>query len=172
MPIRFRCEHCQQLLGIARRKAGTRVNCPTCRASVLVPGTDQEGLEPLADPGPDIPSVQGEKPVAPAEEPFFERSDFERLFAPTAREQAFEGASVGNMPPPPPFPASNGPGPGERNGGNPVELAPAAVPPPGEWNGSAGYLLTPQRASLLTVMVILLMALAFVGGLLVGRYAL
>jgi hypothetical protein len=38
--------------------------------------------------------------------------------------------------------------------------------------GSPGYLLTPRRASLLTVIVILMMALAFVGGLLVGRFLL
>src|SRR5947209_460375 len=28
MPIRFRCAYCNQLMGIARRKAGTVVRCP------------------------------------------------------------------------------------------------------------------------------------------------
>ena len=30
MPIRFRCPHCERLLGIARRKAGTPIRCPQC----------------------------------------------------------------------------------------------------------------------------------------------
>ncbi len=31
MPIRFRCPHCNRLLGIATRKAGTDIPCPQCR---------------------------------------------------------------------------------------------------------------------------------------------
>ena len=30
MPIRFRCAYCNQLMGIAHRKAGSVVRCPTC----------------------------------------------------------------------------------------------------------------------------------------------
>ena len=30
MPIRFRCAYCNQLMGIARRKAGTVIRCPNC----------------------------------------------------------------------------------------------------------------------------------------------
>ena len=37
MPIRFRCAYCNQLMGIARRKAGTVVRCPTCAGQVIVP---------------------------------------------------------------------------------------------------------------------------------------
>src|SRR5947209_4069935 len=37
MPIRFRCAYCNQLLGIARRKAGTVVRCPTCAGEVNGP---------------------------------------------------------------------------------------------------------------------------------------
>ena len=40
MPVRFRCEHCDQLLGIARRKIGTEVRCPECHKMVLVPAED------------------------------------------------------------------------------------------------------------------------------------
>lgn len=165
MPIRFRCPHCQQLLGIARRKAGSRVECPACQASVLVPVTDQEGLESVAAPAP-MPLHQ------PSEEPLFEREDFERLFAATAEEHAHKGpAPPEKMPPPPPLPqfaASNGPGLSEPKGSS-RKPAPGLA---GEFDNSAGYLLTPRRASLLTVMVILLMAICFVGGLLVGRYLL
>ena len=38
MAIKFRCQHCQQLLGISTTKAGTNVDCPACGRSVNVPG--------------------------------------------------------------------------------------------------------------------------------------
>ena len=37
MPIRFRCVYCNQLLGIARRKAGTIVRCTSCQGQLIVP---------------------------------------------------------------------------------------------------------------------------------------
>jgi hypothetical protein len=37
MPIRFRCVHCHQLLGIATRKSGTLISCPTCQRRQTVP---------------------------------------------------------------------------------------------------------------------------------------
>ena len=40
MPIRFRCPHCEQLLGISRSKAGAILDCPTCGRSVRVPERD------------------------------------------------------------------------------------------------------------------------------------
>lgn len=47
MPIKFRCEHCRQLLGISQSKAGEHVDCPTCGRSVLVPPLDgQTSSEP------------------------------------------------------------------------------------------------------------------------------
>lgn len=47
MPIRFRCPHCNRLLGIARRKAGTQIDCPQCSRAVTVPRPD--GFEDLAE---------------------------------------------------------------------------------------------------------------------------
>ncbi|MCA9071658.1 MAG: hypothetical protein KDA84_22180, partial [Planctomycetaceae bacterium] len=40
MPIKFRCVHCGQYLGISHSKAGTVVDCPTCGRSVGVPHKD------------------------------------------------------------------------------------------------------------------------------------
>ncbi len=40
MPIKFRCQHCQQLLGISRSRAGAVVDCPQCGRSLRVPDLD------------------------------------------------------------------------------------------------------------------------------------
>jgi len=37
MPIRFYCPFCDQLLGIASRKAGAAIVCPRCKGQVGVP---------------------------------------------------------------------------------------------------------------------------------------
>ncbi len=37
MPIRFPCNHCGQLLGIASRKVGSEINCPKCGSVQTVP---------------------------------------------------------------------------------------------------------------------------------------
>src|SRR5437899_2430519 len=71
MPIRFRCAYCNQLLGIARRKSGTVVRCPTCAGQLVVPDVDTDETEP---PG------GGDEPLV------FERSDFEELLNPAAAE--------------------------------------------------------------------------------------
>src|SRR5437588_5705891 len=63
MPIRFRCAYCNQLMGIARRKAGAIVRCPTCAGQVVVP-------DPRAASG----SSKPEKPGV------FERKDFGKVF--------------------------------------------------------------------------------------------
>lgn len=48
MPIKFRCEHCQQLLGISRSRAAATVDCPQCGRSLQVPGTAADVLTPNA----------------------------------------------------------------------------------------------------------------------------
>jgi hypothetical protein len=40
MPIKFRCQHCRQFLGISRSKAGEVTDCPTCGKSIRVPNLD------------------------------------------------------------------------------------------------------------------------------------
>lgn len=49
MPIKFRCLHCRQFLGISRSRAGAVVDCPTCGRSVRVPSSDGK-VEPLPAP--------------------------------------------------------------------------------------------------------------------------
>lgn len=66
MPIRFRCTHCERLLGIARRKAGAQIQCPQCGETVTVPFEETEspphdqtlrGLDDLL--GPSAPGRNG-----------------------------------------------------------------------------------------------------------------
>ena len=40
MPIRFYCQRCDQLLGIATRKAGTQIGCPECGFTQNVPSKE------------------------------------------------------------------------------------------------------------------------------------
>lgn len=40
MPIKFRCRHCQQLLGISRSRASAVVDCPQCGRAIRVPELD------------------------------------------------------------------------------------------------------------------------------------
>ncbi len=141
MPIRFRCRYCNQLMGISRRKAGMTVKCPTCHAEIVVPQPEPENK---AEPPPAQPI-----PDAPA--PLFERSDFEAVLqSPVAEKPA---APAPPSPPPLAFAAEMPSTP----------LASPRLPPP-------GLVLSPTQATWLTVGVILLVALAFGAGLLVGHW--
>lgn len=53
MPIKFRCQHCRQFLGISRAKAGEIFDCPTCGWTLRVPDLDGT-IKPLPGPGLDL----------------------------------------------------------------------------------------------------------------------
>jgi hypothetical protein len=152
MPIRFRCAYCSQLMGIARRKAGTVVSCPTCHGQVVVPS-----------PGPsaDEPKKTGNGANGPA---LFERSDFDEVFSPP-------GGGPAPAPPaalpaaPPPAPPPWGPTQAEINFD--VERIDVPLPAPGTQVGRPGIWLSPTALTLLGLLVIILLAVAFVAGLLV-----
>jgi hypothetical protein len=144
MPIRFRCQYCSQLLGIARRKAGRKVECPTCHAQVTVPAEE--------------PEVAAAAPAArPA--PLFEHSDFDDFLRPQAHEPPAPAA----IPLPPPIPDSPPPFDVER-------LDPAVSPGAAPARPAGGIFLSSSQATLLTVAAVFLLAIAFGAGLLVGRY--
>jgi hypothetical protein len=158
MPIRFRCPYCNQRLGIGSRKAGTVVDCPTCHGQVTVPQSE--------DPG----GASAQRPVQAA----FERSDFEELFQPSGPPQppvatvepgSSPFAALGFPVVPQEKPPSTG---YDVEPLGPVVGLPAAIPTA----SSPGILLSPRQATLLTISVILLLALAFGAGLAVGRYLL
>jgi len=142
MPIRFRCRYCKQLLGIARRKAGAMVRCPNCRAEILVPQPETE-----AKAGP--PAAE---PIPEAPALLFERGDFEALLQNPAIDK--------------PAPPAAGPSPlaFAEEMSAPPSANPRCRPP--------GLVLSPTQATGLTVAVILLLALAFAAGLLIGHYLL
>jgi hypothetical protein len=154
MPIRFRCAYCNQLLGIARRKAGTVVRCPTCAGQVVVPPSD------VPDPPGPLPQPA---PVAPVEQPLFERNDFEDLL------NDVDGGAPVLQPAPQPAaaaPPARAPAPAWQPRPEPhfdVERldGEAAAQP-------VGIVLSPARATVLTVLVVVGLALAFGAGLLVG----
>jgi biopolymer transport protein ExbD len=86
MAIRFRCRHCQTLMSIATRRAGSIVPCATCGEGVLVPHQDEWSsavAEPLVNPE----SI----PERPVQEPVEEFAGF------TVAEDEF-------VPPDPPLP--------------------------------------------------------------------
>lgn len=85
MPIRFRCQHCGQLMSIATRKAGCDVPCPRCRQPTRVPdpfvsekdpaeavddsaGTNVAASPPIESPAVKSPVPHSETQVTDAEE--------------------------------------------------------------------------------------------------------
>jgi len=141
MPIRFRCHHCNQLMGIARRKAGTMVQCPTCHAQVQVPQPEPDDKAPPAQQIPDAPA------------PLFERSDFEALLQnPVAENPIALSLPASSLPFATKAPSSFG------TPSSQLRLRPS------------GLVLSPIQATWLTVGVIGLIALAFGAGLLVGYW--
>jgi hypothetical protein len=159
MPIRFRCAYCNQLLGISRRKAGQVVRCPTCAGQVVVP-----------NPEPEDEAAEPEQAPAPANQPFFEGSEFEDLFNPAP------GAA-----PPAKAPAKAPATDWKTEGAPPdVDVEPVAIPDEpakpvrqaasAPAKPAAGIVLSPVKATVLTVVFIVVVAVAFGVGLLVGWY--
>jgi DNA-directed RNA polymerase subunit RPC12/RpoP len=161
MPIRFRCAYCNQLLGISRRKAGQVVRCPTCAGQVVVPQADD------LPPDQEQPTVEPPSPSPAAEAPLFERDDFGLDFDnPVPSLPATHGSPAPAAAPPAPSGWAAGPSAGfDVEPFRPTtQLTEVGAP--------AGILLSPAKATLLTVLAILGMAIAFGAGLIVGRFML
>ncbi len=127
------------------------VHCPTCHGQVVVPHTDS------AEPPEAAPPEAAGQPAAP----LFERSDFDAILQSPVHEPS----------PPPPVkpsapqpPAARAAAPFAFGHVSSPSLAPSLPPP------HAGLALSPTQATWLTVVAILLLALAFGAGLLVGHY--
>jgi len=150
MPIRFRCVYCNQLLGISRRKAGTIVRCTSCEGQLIVPEPIEGPTEPAK--GPELqPPAAPESP--PASKPdIFEQGDFDALLEPY---RSSSPAAVASPPKPPASrPKDAGPSPA------PSSLSPANQP--------AGLVLSRTQLTVVSVVLVLTLGLAFAGGLLLG----
>src|SRR5262249_24992173 len=108
-----------------------------------------------------------------------EQSDFDQLFgdAPAglaAPQGQAPAVAAGALPPPPSPPAAaagpKGPwGPTQQDLSFDVERIDAPVPLGGGGPGQTGLWLSPTTMTLLALLILVLLGLAFVGGLLVGR---
>jgi hypothetical protein len=160
--------HCNQLLGIARRKAGTMVTCPSCSAQVVVPETD-ESPHIVHEPAEQLTHKPGDSPIPPApapSPPVFERSDFEEVFRPVEPKDLEVSLPMG---PPSPAPV---PSP-ERNGPEPQVSVERVAVPGGfldEMPPRPGLWLSAAVATWLSVVVVILLTLAFTAGLAVGMF--
>ena len=94
MPIRFECDQCGQRLSIARRKAGTEIDCPTCGRSQHVPG---EPLEREPETPEDWPGISLDETVSGEE---IEDEPADSGDVGEANQQAFIFAPTSSGPPP------------------------------------------------------------------------
>ena len=155
MPIRFRCVYCNQLLGIAHRKAGTVVRCPTCAGQVVVPASEAAAE---ARNGPSEPS-----------EPFlFEQNDFEQLFNPGAA--AAPAVTIPSQVSASPQPRADAPAGAWGTHAEPAfdveQIEVTAIAQPG--GGPGGVFLSSTKATVLSVIWVVTLVAAFGIGLLVG----
>ena len=161
MPIHFYCVYCDKQLGIATRKAGQVVTCPNCSKQIRVPEPTEAEPPPARSA---VPTVPEPRPAAVGN--LFEQSNFDDVLRPSPSASPRQ-APVAVAPPvvsmafdlPKPEPAAALPA---------VRLAspaPAAMPLPAQ----AGIYLSPTRATALLVLVVFLIAGAFITGLIVGR---
>jgi hypothetical protein len=163
VPIRFRCAYCNQLMGISRRKLGTVVRCPTCAGQVVVPNPDAP-----AAPQPPARGTSGK-----AGPNLFEQSDIDDLLRP--------GTAAAPPPNEPPSPPPAGAWGTNAEAMLDIErmdaVAVAAPAPPGSSPSQVvipppGIVLSTGKMTLLAVIAILLLGIAFGAGVLMGKYVL
>ena len=213
MPIRFRCDYCNRLLGIARRKAGSETTCPHCGYAIIVPeASDQADDKPEenTDSGSaahdaanfdEIDAMLGKaqpssEPVQAAPAPSAPQQEKPRPNTPIPAAVAKPNAPAPRaapvvprpVPQHAPAPAPKATPPGERplferdldavlGGTSSKNAAEAAKPKPKPTSGmdamslepdSGHIVLSTQKATVLAVGVVLIVALAFAAGFLIG----
>jgi hypothetical protein len=205
MPIRFRCNRCNRLLGIARRKAGSETTCPHCGATLLVPrpvdDEDERGnlddidelLKPIAAPAvapAEAPTPAAAAPVVVARAASPPQPSASRpATVPTVPRPATQPAPALPKAAPPPIPRPAPLPPEERplferdvdavlgiasasaNGadsGKPRPQATSGMDAMSLGGEKTNLVLTPQKATALIVVVVLLLALAFTAGFLIA----
>jgi hypothetical protein len=155
MPIRFRCAYCNQLMGIARRKAGTVVRCPKCAGQVVVPFPEGDDLADSEHPQAVADNPQGGE--APGK--LFEQNDFANVL----EEDHAAGRQALRQPQ-------------ASDGDNPFAALPGAAHPAyeavrmgSEKRRPRGIFLTSGALAIVSAIVLVLVGMAFFLGLLLGR---
>ena len=157
MSIRFRCAYCNQLMAIGTRKAGSVVHCTKCHNALVVPAPENSA-------GAAAPQPNGgrTKPHTPVEN-VFEHNDFGDLFTQQvpSRPQALQPPlfSEASAPTPaPPQPAASF-----------IEYE--AIPLSAHAGSGRGIHIPAAVLAAVCVAMVVLLGLAFLLGLLVGRNA-
>lgn len=190
MPVRFRCPHCNRLLGIARRKAGSQIDCPQCGRPLTVPAQDGGGpldldeIDRLVNPAAATngsahpPAPPHHEPVAPAPQPEPLSLGGSVVVRPLPAEPK---ASPRHTAPPRETPLLQNDVDDllGLNKGPKFELddehAPKHKPVSGQdamslGDEPRGFHLSPQKATLLAVAVLVLLGIAFAAGFLTASH--
>jgi hypothetical protein len=194
MPIKFRCVYCEQLLGIARRKAGTVVKCPNCEGQLIVPTPDpadeavdeKDDHEDFTEAAPQKEAPAAKKVAVPAAKSdddtaggmLFERDNFEELLKPAIEKKP--AAKPAPKPVPaktfdlsdiPEVAADSAPaakGYVDSAFSRPPPPAPA-VTPQAPAAKPKGIVLSPLKLVLLLLFILFMSGTSFVAGMFAGR---
>lgn len=188
MPIRFRCGHCNRLLGIATRKAGAETTCPHCGATITVPTpaeesgkTERLNLEDI-DQLLDHATERVTEPATQVLEP--PRTDAPAGSPKQKASKAPLPRSASKSPATKPEPEATPDEPPLFENDLELIFGPTALPlednKPKRSSASSkdalsledkpqGLVISPQKATLLMGGVVVLLALAFAAGYLVAR---
>lgn len=176
MPIKFRCVHCRQLLGISRGKAGQPVDCPSCGRTVRVPNLDGR-VDPIATPELDLQDSALAKALdqlamigqLPDEEVEFDEADDEAAPPPAVATTAPPVAAPKPIAPVAPLPAqivAPKPAAAEADLADLARTGAPAPHPAAAWQSPAA-----SRSALVATALVGLTALAlgFTAGYITGR---
>jgi hypothetical protein len=147
--IVFRCAYCNQLMKIGSRKTGSVVTCPKCANQIVVP-TPEEGAR----------RNDGSAPSGGGGVGLFDQGDFDKVLS----EEAAAPQMIQ------PHTLRDGPGalgarPGSSVGLDEYEAIPLGPPK----KLSRGIYFTAAVLTVLSVLVLVALGMAFLLGFLVGR---
>ncbi len=164
MPIRFRCAYCNQLMGIAQRKAGQVVTCPKCAGQVVVPAPDPALEEEARQAGNAAAAFEEDEEVQKLLEFVEETKPAPLASAPPRKQHGAAPQPILQMPgAQAPQPAVGSTYPAEIDV---VPLTSGSMPP---LVPARGVFLTSGIFTILLVLVGLLIGLSFFLGFLLGR---